>query len=89
MREPRNVLDSRAMARNVFGRKLTPEQRSILVRIERGELSASDAERLLTGHAPPAGVAAAEPVEARPDETPEEAAARELVERIAREAYDG
>jgi hypothetical protein len=76
------------MARNVFGRKLSPEQRSILVRIERGELSASDAERLLTGHAPPPDAVDAAPVEVRPDETPEEAAARELVERIAREAYE-
>jgi hypothetical protein len=74
---------------NVFGRKLTPEQRSILVRIERGELTALDAERLLTGQAPPAVAAEAEEIEDRADETPEEAAARELVERIAREAYDG
>ncbi len=71
---------------NVFGAGLTPDQRRVLERLERGELTASQAERLLVG-----GSAIAEPFgweepdEQRPHETPEEAEARALVERIARE----
>ena len=74
---------------------LTQRQRDVVARLERGELSAEEAARLLaepepevanpasgtSPEAPPGG----EPAE-RP-ETPEETAARELVERIAREAY--
>jgi len=70
---------------NVFGGGLTPEQRRILERIERGELTAAQAERLLVGVVPEPQMVVEEPVERRPDETPEEAAARELVERIAQE----
>ena len=70
---------------NVFGGGLTPEQRRILERIERGELSAAQAERLLLGVAPEPQSVSEEPEIERPDETPEEAVARELVERIAQQ----
>ena len=70
---------------NVFGGGLTPEQRQVLERLERGELTAAQAERLLVGIAPEPQMVVEEPVERRPDETPEEAAARELVERIAQQ----
>ena len=70
---------------NVFGGGLTPEQRRILERIERGELTAAQAERLLLGVAPDPRSVMEEPELERPDETPEEAAARELVERIAQQ----
>ena len=70
---------------NVFGGGLTPEQRRILERIERGELTATQAEQLLLGVAPDPQVVSDEPELERPDETPEEAAARALVERIAQE----
>ena len=69
----------------VFGGGLTPEQRRILERIERGELTAAQAERLLLGVAPELQSVPGEPEIERPDETPEEAAARELVERIAQQ----
>ena len=70
---------------SVFGGGLTPEQRRILERIERGELTAAQAERLLLGVAPDPPSVLEEPELERPDETPEEAAARELVERIAQQ----
>jgi len=78
-----------------LGRKqdlLSPEEREIVDRFERGAIDAAEAGRLLIAsvrHIEPA------PEEIQPDEedesavdpneTPEEAAARELVERIARE----
>ena len=68
---------------------LTPAQRAVVARLERGELSPEEAGRLLAESAPaepPDAPTLAEP--AGPPETPEERAARELVERIAREAYD-
>ena len=81
-----------------IGRKpdlLSPEEREIVDRVERGVIDAAEAGRLLIASggrvaaAPEAATASAEDVEAEfvvdPDETPEEAAARELVERIARE----
>ena len=70
---------------NVFGGGLTSEQRRILERIEGGELTAAQAERLLLGVAPEPRPVLEEPELERPDETPEEAAARELVERIAQQ----
>jgi len=67
---------------------LSPEQRDVLRRLERGEIDAVRAELLLCGNAPPSALPPSEePAPERPDETPEEAAARELVERIARDAY--
>jgi hypothetical protein len=81
-----------------IGRKpdlLSPEEREIVDRFERGAIDAAEAGRLLIASG--GRVAAATEVEAAPsedleaefvvdpDETPEEAAARELVERIARE----
>jgi hypothetical protein len=81
-----------------IGRKpdlLSPEERQIVDRFERGAIDAAEAGRLLIASggrvaaAPEMGEASSEDVEAEfvpdPDETPEEAAARELVERIARE----
>jgi hypothetical protein len=76
---------------------LTSKQRDVVQRLERGELSAEEAARLLAEAGPEAdtargGPSASDPSEApegpeRPPETPDETAARELVERIAREAY--
>ena len=75
--------------------RLSPEEREIIDRFERGVIDAAEAGRLLI-----ASVRYAEEprateheeeeaaVPANPDETPEEAAARQLVERIARETYD-
>lgn len=75
--------------------RLSPEEREIVDRFERGAIDASEAGRLLIASVryvdePPAEEPVAEPVDADalPDETPEEAAARQLVERIARETYD-
>jgi hypothetical protein len=91
-----------------FGRKtdlLSPQEREIVDRFERGVIDAAEAGRLLidsvkrVGDSPAAAaepVAAAEPSAApeepeeqesmaHPDETPDETAARLLVERIARE----
>ena len=92
-----------------FGRKtdlLSPQEREIVDRFERGVIDAAEAGRLLidsvkrAGDSPAAAaepVAAAEPAGApeepeeqeesmaHPDETPDETAARLLVERIARE----
>ena len=67
---------------------LTPAQRDVVARLERGELSAEEAGRLLAESArvePHPAPALDEP--AGPPETPEERAARELVERLAQEAY--
>ena len=76
---------------------LTRDQRAVLDRLERGEITADEAERLLSGGATvrerllTAGEAATKPEAAEPgviEETEEEAKARELVERIAREVDD-
>ena len=73
---------------------LSPEERAIVDRFERGAIDAAEAGRLLIDsakRAETASVTAAAdvPDEAEtavdPNETPEEAKARELVERIARE----
>ena len=86
-----------------FGRKtdlLSPQEREIVDRFERGVIDASEAGRLLIAsvqHAAESPAAAAEPLAepdppavqdqavAHPNETAEETAARLLVERIARE----
>ncbi len=77
-----------------FGRtdRLSPAEREIVDRFERGVVDAMEAGRLLI-----ASVQRVEPVvstepdetaeDEHLDETPEEATARELVERLAREAY--
>lgn len=78
--------------------RLSPEEREIVDRFERGVIDAAEAGRLLIAsvdsprHEAAASVAesgsGAEETGASADETPEEAKARALIERIAREAYD-
>jgi hypothetical protein len=74
--------------------RLSPEEREIVDRLERGVIDAAEAGRLLIASVRPG---AATPVDgegteetdaAALDETPEEAKARALVERIARDAYE-
>lgn len=72
------------------GDGLTPEQRDVLDRLERGEITAEEAGRRLggVGHEWRFSTDEAEPEEPPAPsraETEEEATARELVERIARE----
>jgi len=78
---------------------LSPQEREIVDRFERGAIDATEAGRLLIASAAPvARDAEATPDEAEPgstdadaaapDETPEEARARALVERIAQDVYD-
>jgi hypothetical protein len=71
---------------------LSPEEREIVDRFERGAIDAAEAGRLLIesvqyAHTRPGAEQpdGSEEGPAHPDETPEEAAARELVERIAAE----
>jgi hypothetical protein len=72
---------------------LSPEEREIVDRFERGAIDAAEAGRLLiesvrrVDDVVPAAEQPDEEAEApaNPNETPEEAAARRLVERIARE----
>ena len=73
---------------------LSPEERAIVDRFERGAIDAAEAGRLLIASgqrvAPALGENTAESSDEAdaavdPNETPEEAKARELVERIARE----
>ena len=73
---------------------LSPEERSIVDRFERGAIDAAEAGRLLIESVQRVATAAGEShtdssdeaeAAAFPNETPEETAARELVERIARE----
>ena len=77
--------------------RLSPEEREIVDRFERGVIDATEAGRLLIASVHPGRQEAtavdesgpgAEETEASPDETPEEAKARALIERIARETYD-
>lgn len=77
--------------------RLSPDERQIVDRFERGEIDAAEAGRLLIDsvravHHEAAWVdddAGPEQTDATaPDETPEEAQARALVERIARDVYD-
>jgi hypothetical protein len=84
------------------GRKtdlLSPEEREIVDRFERGVIDAAEAGRLLiatTRHVPDAAgdgepdaeLAADGELDVDPNETPEEAAARRLVEQIARDVYE-
>ena len=75
---------------------LPPEQEEVVGRFERGEITAEEAERLLGGGARAFGFsiptgedesreAVPNPPSKPPVESSEDAAARELVERIARE----
>ena len=80
--------------------RLSPEEREIVDRFERGVIDAAEAGRLLIASAQsgrhdtaasvdesgPSG--AIEETDAFPDETTEEAKARALVERIARDVYN-
>ena len=78
--------------------RLSPVEREIVDRFERGVIDAAEAGRLLIASVDSARHEAAAPVDESShhaeeidvslDETPEEATARALVERIAREAYD-
>ena len=75
--------------------RLSPEEREIVDRFERGVIDAAEAGRLLIASVRRVEVVPPDPADTDigsedgiPGETPEEAAARELVERIAREAYD-
>jgi len=80
-----------------IGRKpdlLSPDEREIVERFERGAIDAAEAGRLLIASvrrveaAPESAQASVDgdpEFVVDPNETPEEAAARELVERIARE----
>ena len=77
--------------------RLSPEEREIVDRFERGVIDAAEAGRLLIASVHPGRHEAtsvdesgpgAEETEASPDETAEEAKARALIERIARETYD-
>jgi hypothetical protein len=74
--------------------RLSPEQQDVVARLERGEISEQEAERLLGADVrvgevrlEDAGAAetAATPGASAPPESAEDARARELVERIARE----
>ena len=70
---------------------LSPEERAIVDRFERGAIDAAEAGRLLIDSVQRADASAKGAPESSdeaavdPNETPEEAKARELVERIARE----
>ena len=77
--------------------RLSPEEREIVDRFERGVIDAAEAGRLLIASVHPGRHEAtsveesgpeAEETGASQDETPEEAKARALIERIARETYD-
>ena len=78
--------------------RLSPEEREIVDRFERGVIDAAEAGRLLIASVQPARPEAAASVDesgsvtdetdAAPDETTEEAKARALIESIAREVYD-
>ena len=78
--------------------RLSPEEREIVDRFERGVIDAAEAGRLLIASVQPARYEAAAQVDESgsvteetgpaPGETPEEAKARALIESIAREVYD-
>jgi hypothetical protein len=77
--------------------RLSPEEREIVDRFERGVIDAAEAGRLLiasvkyVGQEDAASVdegrPRAEETDASPDEAPDEAEARILVERLAQEVY--
>ncbi len=78
--------------------RLSPEEREIVDRFERGVIDAAEAGRLLIASVQRVDLAVAVASadvdadgtedDAVPGETPEEAAARKLVERIARDVYE-
>ena len=79
--------------------RLSPQEREIVDRFERGVIDAAEAGRLLIDSVASAGPEASTSADERgeetaetdsdaPDETAEEARARELVERIAQDVYD-
>ena len=78
--------------------RLSPEEREIVDRFERGVIDAAEAGQLLIAsvHSVRQEAAAsvdesgpgAEETDAAPDETPEEAKARALIERLAQQVYD-
>ena len=79
--------------------RLSPQEREIVDRFERGVIDAAEAGRLLIDSVDSVRAEASAPADeharetvatdaAAPDETPEEARARALVERIAQDVYD-
>ena len=76
--------------------RLSPEEREIVDRFERGVIDAAEAGRLLIASVQRVDLAVVSAQadadgtedDAVPGETPEEAAARKLVERIARDVYE-
>jgi hypothetical protein len=77
--------------------RLSPQEREIVERFERGVIDASEAGRLLIDSVESVRAEASASDErgresmgtdAATDETPEEARARALVERIAQDVYD-
>ena len=77
--------------------RLSPEEREIVDRFERGVIDAAEAGRLLIASvqsvrheaaaSPDESGFGTEETDAAPDETPEEAKARALVERLAQDVY--
>jgi hypothetical protein len=77
--------------------RLSPEERDIVDRLERGVIDAAEAGRLLiasvqsvrheSAASPGESAPRTEETDAAPDETPEEAKARALVERLAQDVY--
>jgi hypothetical protein len=79
--------------------RLSPQEREIVDRFERGAIDATEAGRLLIESVASVGSLGADlavedghrtdDIEGAPsDETPDEASARKLVERLAQEVYD-
>ncbi len=78
--------------------RLSPEEREIVDRFERGVIDAAEAGQLLIASVhsvreeaaalvDESGAGAGE-TDVAPDETPEEAKARALIERLAQQVYD-
>ena len=77
--------------------RLSPEEREIVDRFERGVIDAAEAGRLLIASvqsvrqeaaaSPDESGSGTEETDAASDETPEEAKARALVERLAQDVY--
>ena len=78
--------------------RLSPQEREIVDRFERGAIDATEAGRLLIESVASVRSLGSDLADedgngtdmdaARSDETPEEASARELIERLAQEVYD-
>ena len=77
--------------------RLTREQRDVVGRLERGEISADEAAKLLSATVRTTTIRLGDETEVRqetssapkpPPDSPEDAKARDLVERLAREIYD-